>query len=279
MDIPPVHHCFMLSAQNEKMMKKLKKLKRRNTSLELELRDINDRLQREKLLRDHIHNRSVGVQTDPPGYRSSYLKPLQRIPPANNKQDKTDEQKRADRLLTMHNKLMKRYEKELRTNTANTETIAALNFPWEIGLRSRFHSTLRNCVHLRIQDLERQLTRSREQVQRLERSMTPRGHRRRSGRSRSRSVSPYIDIQVQQLKKERDQLAKEKKKLKKELRGLDEGFFEEIEDLKYALQQSAKLNKEYEKALRRTCDQFGVPYPMMGTIEVQQRHNARSTSR
>ncbi|XP_071785444.1 uncharacterized protein [Asterias amurensis] len=259
MDIPPVHHCFMLSAQNEKMMKKLKKLKRRNTSLELELRDINDRLQREKLLRDHIHNRSVGVQTDPPGYRSSYLKPLQRIPPANNKQDKTDEQKRADRLLTMHNKLMKRYEKELRTNTANTETIAALN--------------------LRIQDLERQLTRSREQVQRLERSMTPRGHRRRSGRSRSRSVSPYIDIQVQQLKKERDQLAKEKKKLKKELRGLDEGFFEEIEDLKYALQQSAKLNKEYEKALRRTCDQFGVPYPMMGTIEVQQRHNARSTSR
>ncbi|XP_022084063.1 centrosomal protein of 290 kDa-like [Acanthaster planci] len=62
--------------------------------------------------------------------------------------------------------------------------------------------------------------------------------------------------------KKRDQLAKDKKRLKKELQGLDEGFFDEIEDLKYALQQSAKLNKEYEKALRRTCKQFGVPYPM-----------------
>lgn len=32
-----------------------------------------------------------------------------------------------DRLLSMHNKLMKRYEKELKTSTAHTETIAALN--------------------------------------------------------------------------------------------------------------------------------------------------------
>jgi len=40
-----------------------------------------------------------------------------------------------------------------------------------------------------------------------------------------------------------------------------QGFFEEIEDLKYALQQSAQLNKEYEKALRRICLQFGLPYP------------------
>lgn len=40
-----------------------------------------------------------------------------------------------------------------------------------------------------------------------------------------------------------------------------QGFFEEIEDIKYALQQSAKLNKVYEKTLRKMCMQFGVPYP------------------
>ncbi|XP_038069731.1 centrosomal protein of 290 kDa-like [Patiria miniata] len=244
MDIPPVHHCFLLSAENEKITRKLKKLKKRNGELELKLRDINESLSREKLLRDHIQTRSVTVQTDPPGYRP-YLRHLQPTT-RTNKQDNTDEQKKADRLLSMHNKLMKRYEKELKTNTAHTETIAALN--------------------LRIQDLENQLHRSREQFSRLERSLTPGGRRRRAG-SRSRSASPFTNTPVQQsefrhLKKERDQLAKDKKRLKRELQGLDEGFFDEIEDLKYALQQSAKLNKEYEKALRRTCKQFGVPYPM-----------------
>ncbi|XP_022106636.1 centrosomal protein of 290 kDa-like isoform X2 [Acanthaster planci] len=224
------------------MIKKLKKLKRRNGELELKLRDVNERLSHEELLREHAHYRSVSVQTDPSGYRPYarhlHVKPNTR----SNKQDNTDEQKRADRLLSMHNKLMKRYEKELKTNTTHTETIAALN--------------------LRIQDLENQLHRSREQVHRLERSLTPNGRRRRAG-SRSHSASPFTNSQeFQRLKKERDQLAKDKKRLKKELQGLDEGFFDEIEDLKYALQQSAKLNKEYEKALRRTCKQFGVPYPM-----------------
>jgi len=40
-----------------------------------------------------------------------------------------------------------------------------------------------------------------------------------------------------------------------------QSFFDEIEDLKFALQQSALLNKQYEAVLRRTCAQFGVPYP------------------
>lgn len=42
---------------------------------------------------------------------------------------------------------------------------------------------------------------------------------------------------------------------------LFQGFFEEIEDLKFALQQSALLNKEYEKVLRQMCQRFGIPYP------------------
>ena len=40
-----------------------------------------------------------------------------------------------------------------------------------------------------------------------------------------------------------------------------QGFFDEVEDLKFALHQSRLLNQEYEKSLRRLCKQFGVPYP------------------
>ena len=40
-----------------------------------------------------------------------------------------------------------------------------------------------------------------------------------------------------------------------------QGFFEEIEDIKFALQQSARLNKEYEQTLRKMCTKFGIPYP------------------
>ena len=42
---------------------------------------------------------------------------------------------------------------------------------------------------------------------------------------------------------------------------ISQGFFEEIEDIKYALHQSAKLNRIYEKTLWKMCQQFGVPYP------------------
>ena len=55
-----------------------------------------------------------------------------------------------------------------------------------------------------------------------------------------------------------------------------QGFFEEVEDLKYALQQSARLNSAYEKALRKLCSQFGVPLPSVtGTTPRQQKRRAR----
>ena len=41
----------------------------------------------------------------------------------------------------------------------------------------------------------------------------------------------------------------------------EQGFFDEVEDLKFALHQSSLLNKEYEKSLRKLCKRFGVPYP------------------
>ena len=44
------------------------------------------------------------------------------------------------------------------------------------------------------------------------------------------------------------------------MRGIDKNFFDEIEDLKYALQESAKLNKIYEKTLQSVCRKSKVDY-------------------
>ena len=38
------------------------------------------------------------------------------------------------------------------------------------------------------------------------------------------------------------------------------GFFDEVEDLKYALHKSANLNIEYEKVLKSLCKKFDVEY-------------------
>ncbi|CAF1025549.1 unnamed protein product [Rotaria sordida] len=50
-------------------------------------------------------------------------------------------------------------------------------------------------------------------------------------------------------------------RMKKEISALDENFFDELEDLKYALQQANNLNREYEKTVRMLSDRLGIPYP------------------
>ncbi|XP_047128926.1 centrosomal protein of 290 kDa isoform X1 [Hydra vulgaris] len=76
--------------------------------------------------------------------------------------------------------------------------------------------------------------------------------------------------QILMLKKELKKLQAENNRLKEELKGLDIGFFEEIEDMKYALQQSSKLNSHYELVLKRLCKQFGLHYET--TLENQLKH-------
>lgn len=63
-----------------------------------------------------------------------------------------------------------------------------------------------------------------------------------------------------------------------ELKMLDRGFFEEVEDLKYALQQAARLNSAYEKALRQLCSQYGLSFPKVTTTTPTQRRRKRTRS-
>ena len=50
-------------------------------------------------------------------------------------------------------------------------------------------------------------------------------------------------------------------RMKREISSLDENFFEEIEDLKFALQQANNLNREYEKTVQMLSARLGLPYP------------------
>uniref|UniRef100_A0A2D4K351 IF rod domain-containing protein n=1 Tax=Micrurus paraensis TaxID=1970185 RepID=A0A2D4K351_9SAUR len=71
----------------------------------------------------------------------------------------------------------------------------------------------------------------------------------------------YLDqllFETQRLKMENETLSKERRMLKNELAALDKDFFDEIEDLKYALQEAIKLNAHYEKYLKQLSSTYGI---------------------
>ena len=43
---------------------------------------------------------------------------------------------------------------------------------------------------------------------------------------------------------------------------LDDGFFDEVNDLKFALQQATHLSQEYEKTIQMLSAQLGITYPV-----------------
>ncbi|XP_048145176.1 centrosomal protein of 290 kDa-like [Corvus hawaiiensis] len=164
------------------------------------------------------------------------------------------------RLLQMYNELQKRYVKETKTNKEQSEAIKNLT--------------------IKINELEHNLQEQRQRIEQLEckkvswktsavsgkRSQTPEGgvtsHRDISEKKES-CCSRYLELllkEIKKLKKENGKLSAEKRALKNELAGLDKGFFEEVEDLKHAVQESVKLNNEYEKCLKQISVIYGLPF-------------------
>ena len=127
----------------------------------------------------------------------------------------------------------RKYEKELATNTENSEAISNLkisNSKLESELRStreKHHKTSLALEKYK-QQTEKKLQNDKEEIFKLT--------------------------------AERDSIRYEHERLKSEMRGIDKNFFDEIEDLKYALQESAKLNKIYEKTLQSVCRKSKVDY-------------------
>ena len=60
-------------------------------------------------------------------------------------------------------------------------------------------------------------------------------------------------------------LARRCEDMRKKMSVLDDGFFAEVDDLKFALQQATSLNQEYEKTIQMLSAQLGITYPVTNT--------------
>ena len=97
--------------------------------------------------------------------------------------------------------------------------------------------------------------------------------RNRQGSSSSELINDY-EHRLIQCKKEKElaekravcaqrrmeQLEERYTRMKRELSLIDENFFEELEDLKFALQQANNLNREYEKTVQMLSNRLGISY-------------------
>ncbi|XP_062896921.1 centrosomal protein of 290 kDa-like isoform X2 [Mobula hypostoma] len=229
MDIPSIHRCLWLCAENEHLQRKLKKHRQKNELLETQLLEIQEKLRLQQLMRDFVTTRDAQIQTEPQQWHRTGFK----------EDNATKADVKRNQLLQTYNALQKQYEEELKTIKEQSETISKL--------------TIMN------HELELQLMTCKQKLQQLQQTQMERKQRMSMLEQDSTSCKQLL-FMVERLQKEKDRLTKEKNSLKNELAGLDKGFFEEIEDLKYALQESAKLNKEYEKCLQKMCEKHGLPF-------------------
>ncbi|KAM6210445.1 uncharacterized protein WM294_000796 isoform 1-T1 [Sarcoramphus papa] len=248
MALPAVHKCLQLSDENEQLVKKLKKLHIKNKELEKNLGQIQEKLHLQQLMHDYVTSRDVQVQTETHlWHKGGYSKDLIL-------------ESDSVRLLHMYNELQKRYVKEIKTNKEQSEAIKNLT--------------------IKIHELEHNLQEQRQRIEQLEckkvswktsavsgkRSRTPEGEVtscRDISKKKESCCSKYLELllkEIKKLKKENEKLSTERRALKNELAGLDKDFFEEIEDLKHAVQESVKLNNQYEKCLKQISVMYGLPF-------------------
>ncbi|CAF1106466.1 unnamed protein product [Rotaria sp. Silwood1] len=64
------------------------------------------------------------------------------------------------------------------------------------------------------------------------------------------------------IQKRMTKLEKRYESMRQKLSVLDDEFFEEVNDLKFALQQATHLNREYEKTIQMLSTQLGISYPV-----------------
>ncbi|XP_033914314.3 centrosomal protein of 290 kDa-like isoform X2 [Acipenser ruthenus] len=248
MAVPSIHKCLQLCDENEHLQRKLKRLRQKNEILGTQLSEITAKLQLQQLIREYVTTRDVQVQTEARPWHRGGLK-----------EDKTKQD--TNQLLQMYNALQKRYEKEIKTNKEQSNAIVNLH-----GKVQRLESQLQ-AAHKTIQQLEQipvkwiSTSTGRRSTPTPEKSSA---HRHKTRSKKCTSVNchcPDLLLEIEKLHKEKEKLSKERKMLKDELAGLDKDFFDEIEDLKYALQESSKLNKAYDNCLKQICVKYGLSFP------------------
>ncbi|CAL1535013.1 unnamed protein product [Lymnaea stagnalis] len=227
MSIHDIHSCSKILSQNIDLKQKLLSVKRKKDELEKQLAFVQKDQQQNTFPKPKCKNAAVQTDLKPwPLHRQT--RPTKPEAQMVTEADIT----RTNKVLDMHSQLLKRYDKEVKLNMSYADTISELN--------------------LRLGETEQKLGEEKEKSIQFQRELIV---------ARGQGSKSAEDPVLRDVVKERNKLAKENHKLKSELKGLDHNFFDEIEDLKFALLQSSKLNNEYEKTLQRMCSQFGVPYP------------------
>lgn len=199
------------------------------------------------LLRQSISTRCIETQTEP--CRGAIF-PANRVtsfPGKQTKKAQNDDQ--LNRLTIQHTNLLRRYDREVKSSLKHVEEVSSLT--------------------MKVIELEQRLSASTAELSRLKNESTAtdiitdtcRCSREDDALKHLQTELSRLQAELSSVKDGKVKLENQYKSLKKELQSLDPGFFEEIEDLKFALQQSALLNREYEKTLKNMCLRFGIPYP------------------
>ncbi|XP_054840283.1 centrosomal protein of 290 kDa-like [Eublepharis macularius] len=247
--LPSVHSCIQLHQENELLLKKLRHVRLKNKQLEYDLAQTQKQLdEQNKSMPVCVSKKNVLVQTE--------IRLWNRGDGVYSRQHEAA--KETARLRQMYSNLQRKHNKEIKTNQEQSETIAVLS--------------------VRINELEQQLQLSRQKIMELESKKISKRDKTVSGTSAARRKTSsnkcmckrkggcscrYLDqllLEIQHLKKENEKLSKERRMLRNELAALDKDFFDEIEDLKYALRESLKLNDQYEKCLKQLCSTYGITF-------------------
>lgn len=138
----------------------------------------------------------------------------------------SDEHLRLHRLLQAQNELLKKYETEAALDRSPKRPLAS--------------SSLSSSSSERLQHYEHRLRQCQREKEEAE---------QRAAATEQRLA----------------QVEQRYQRMRREIGALDENFFEEIEDLKFALQQANNLNREYEKTVQMLSTRLGIAYPRVET--------------
>ncbi|XP_065676373.1 centrosomal protein of 290 kDa isoform X2 [Hydra vulgaris] len=228
MNIPPLHVCYSLTHENEKLQIKYRKL----TSKYKQLLEEYNELKNQQLK----------------GFESSKgINEKKSIESLNQEKSNAN----LEKLLVLHTEMMGQLDRRTKDNKNLVQELEKFE-----AENKKFINQVTS-LNQEKKNIQKQL-----ELKTLQLSIL-------SSKFNNKSKEDHLK-QILILKKELKKLQAENNHLKEELKGLDIGFFEEIEDMKYALQQSSKLNSQYELVLKRLCKQFGLNYET--TLENQLKH-------
>ncbi|KAJ7338676.1 hypothetical protein JRQ81_012578 [Phrynocephalus forsythii] len=232
-----------LNQENQLLLKKLRHARLKNKQLESDFMKLQEQLHDEKkFMVSPVTKRNVLVQTE--------VSQCQRGDGIHQKEHEIV--KKNARVLQMYNSLQKRYNKEVKINQGQNETIATLSSK----INSLEHQL--RLANQKVMAMENKVPANNKTVH-LQRKVS--SHKCMCKKKGSCSCK-YLDqllVEIQRLKMENETISKERRMLRNELAALDKDFFDEIEDLKSALQEAIKMNIQYEKCLKQLSSTYGLP--------------------